>query len=677
MIRFTDIHHLVGERELFDGLTWHIRPGERTGLVGDNGTGKTTLLRMAVGEVEPTSGSVTARRGARIGFLRQEIHEVTGDAKVLDEAMRAFAEEQRAEEQIHRIYAELETAGDGTDRQRELLDELHSHEGRVFHHDAASAEADARKILSGLGFAPAEVELPLATFSGGWQMRAHIARLLLERPDVLLLDEPTNHLDLESIQWLEGFLSGFPGAVVVVSHDRYFLDRITNRTAWLNMRQMSTFTGNYSRFLGEREQQEELLMRRWQNQQDEVAHIERFIERFRYKASKASAVQSRVKMLEKIERIEIPQSARRVRLRIPVPAPSGRFVIELRGVGKAYGDNRVFRSIDLVVESGDKVALVGRNGAGKSTLLKICAGVLDHEGARTQHPKTQLEYFSQHRIDMLNPENSVLDEARPAGAAQTDEQLRTILGCFLFSGDDVFKPVKVLSGGEKSRLAFARMLLRRGNLLLLDEPTNHLDIATRETLKAALADFPGTLVMISHDRSFIDGVANKVIEVADGTITAFPGNYTDYLQRKGTDQDAEAALRGRAGVLGTGADGGRAAGGKSAGFEPHGAMAAIEAAKDERQRARRSQADERRERSQKRTAVRNRINKIQAQIERMETRLAEIHALHADPDAFSSGRMTAEVAAEGKHIEVSLPRMISEWESLVVEHEELLDRSGA
>ncbi len=661
MIRFINIHHIVGDRDLFDGLNWHIKPGERVGLVGDNGIGKTTLLRMASGEVEPTAGDVILRKGARIGFLRQEIHEVTDDTTVLDEAMRAFALEQQIAEQIHSLYDQMATATE--ERQHELMDEVHMLEPHVYHHDAGSAEADAKKILAGLGFAISSFGQPLAKFSGGWQMRAHIARLLLERPDLLLLDEPTNHLDLESIQWLEGFLADFPGAVVVVSHDRYFLDRITNRTAWLAQKRVATFTGNYSRFLVEREEQEQLLLRRYENQQDEIAHLERFIERFRYKASKAAAVQSRVKMLEKIERIELPQSVRRVRLRIPEPAPAGRFVLELRGAGKAYGDNRVFRAVDLVVEHGEKIALVGRNGAGKSTLLKICAGVLDHEGERTVHAKTQLEYFSQHRIDMLNPSNSVLEEARPAGAGQTDEQLRTLLGCFLFSGDDVFKPVGVLSGGEKSRLAFARMLLRRGNLLLLDEPTNHLDIATRETLRDALIEFPGTVVMISHDRSFIDGIATRIIEVGGGTIRSFPGNYTDYLARKGQEEQSEADLRGRA------ADPDKPR--PVPGFHPAGAMAAIELARQDRQLSKRAQADERRARTQKRVAIKTRLNAVQAEIERMETRLAEVHALQADPESYTRGLITPEIAAEGKRIEANLPRLLTEWEALVAEHEEI------
>ena len=673
MIRFVNIRHLAGDKELFDGLNWHVRPGERVGLVGDNGVGKTTLLRMAAGETEAMSGEVQLRRNARIGYLRQEIHEVSDDTTVVAETMKAFQLEQETSERIAALYDRLATVTDH-DEQAALVDEVHDLQAHVHHHDPGSAESDAKKILVGLGFGQDDFERRLAEFSGGWQMRAHIARLLLESPDLLLLDEPTNHLDLESIEWLEQFLTSFAGAVVVVSHDRYFLDRITTRTAWVTQKRLMTFTGNYSQFLTERELQEDLMRRRYENQQEEISHIERFIERFRYKASKASMVQSRVKMLEKMERIELPASARRVRLRIPEPSPSGRQLVELRGMSKAYGENRVLEDVELKVEQGDKIALVGRNGAGKSTLLKILAGVLDHRGERLVHPKTQIEYFSQHRIDTLNLSSTLLEEARPAGASQTDEQLRSLLGCFLFTGDDVFKQVGVLSGGEKSRLAFARMLLRRGNLLLLDEPTNHLDISTREVLRNALHEFGGAVVMISHDRNFIDGIANKIVEVANRGIRVHPGNYTDYLQRKGVEAGSEADLRGRTTAHPSPTNGGAAR--PAPGSDVAGALAAIELAKTDRQNTRRAQADLRRERSQQLTALKGRIRALEAEIEAMETRLAEIHALQADPDAYASGAVTPEIAAEGRRIEQTLPDRLTEWESLAEEHEGLLAERG-
>jgi len=664
MIRFINITHYAGEKELYSGLNWHVRPGERVGLVGDNGTGKTTLLRMAVGELEPVGGDIQLRKRARIGFLRQEMHEVADGTTVLQEAMKAWDVEKQLEAELHSLYDALGTTPET--EHEEIFERIHELEKHVHHHDPGSAEADARKIVTGLGFSLEQHDMPLSSFSGGWQMRAHIARLLLEDPDLLLLDEPTNHLDLESIAWLEQFLVSFQGALIVVSHDRYFLDTITTSTAWVHERRLDTYQKNYSGFLKEREEFEDLQLRRYNNQQEEIAHHELFINRFRAKASKATLVQSRIKLLDKIERIELPQGAKKVRLKIPTPAPCAKHVLDLRDVGKAYGDNRVFKKVNLRFELGDKVAFVGRNGAGKSTLLKIIAGALDHEGVVERTSKLQTEYFSQHRVEQLNPENSVLQEVAPEGATQTEEELRSLLGCFLFSGDDVFKPVRVLSGGEKSRLAFSRMMLRRGNLLLLDEPTNHLDINTREVLQQALRDFPGTVIMISHDRYFIDQVANKIIEVGNGTAIPHHGNYSEFLAKKAAAEHAEADLRGRV------KEGGKAP--KVAAPPANdisGALAAIHSAKRDQGGERRNQADARKEKSQKRQELNNRIRTLQSQIEKDETRLAEIHALQADPDAFAKGKLTPAIQKEGKTLESRLPEKIAEWEKLVEEAEQL------
>lgn len=668
MIRLLDITHQAGDRVLFSGLNWHIKPGERVGLVGDNGTGKTTLLRMVAGEVQPQSGEVVPRRGIQIGYLRQEIHESDLSVSVLEEAMKAFEKERRAQAEIHHLYESLTRTPEA--EQGSLLERIHALEAHVFYHEPAVAEGEARKILEGLGFSQTNICRPLAEFSGGWQMRAHMARLLLERPDLLMLDEPTNHLDLQSIEWLEEFLGSFSGALVVVSHDRYFLDRITTSTAWLFQRRLRTFPGSYSKFVEQRQMEEEQLRREYENQQREIAHIERFIERFRYKASKAASVQSRVKMLEKMERIELPPGSRRVKLRLPEPAPSGRRLLELRNAGMAYGDNRVLWGVNLVVERGDKIALVGRNGAGKSTLLKICAGVLDYDGTRIVDPRTQIEYFSQHRIDQLNPENTVLEEARPPGADASDETLRSLLGCFLFTGDDVFKSVGVLSGGEKSRLAFARLLLRRGNLLLLDEPTNHLDIATREILQEGLRAFPGTIVMISHDRSFIDAIANKIVEVAGGGARLYLGNYTDYMARKRSEAEAASATaEGLVEARRQPAAGGLPQGRKAA--ECTGAMAAISLAERDRRQARREAAEQRHMRNRRRAELRAEVARLEQEIERMETRLAEIHALQADPGAYSRGLVTPELGAEAKALEAAIPQALDRWEAATREYEEL------
>lgn len=658
MIRLHGITHFVGEKDLYTDLNWHIKPGERIALIGDNGTGKTTLLRMIVGEQEPIKGQVSITKYTRIGFLRQEIHSVTDERTVLQEVLKAYEQEQANAKELLELYDRL---AEEDEKGREgLYDRIFDLEKHVTHHNPGEAEADARKILTGLGFTAEEQDAPLARFSGGWQMRAHIGRLLLESPDVLILDEPTNHLDLESIDWLEKFLENFPGALVVVSHDRYFLDRVTNRTAWIHEKRLDTYSKNYSGFLKEREEYEDLLLRRYQNQQEELAHHQKFIERFRSKASKATLVQSRIKMVDKIERIELPTSAQKVKLRIPEPAPCGRNVMELRDIAKAYGTNQVFTNANLRLEQGDRVALVGRNGAGKSTLLKICAGVLDHEGVREVHPKARLEYFSQNRIDSLNLDNEVLTEARPEGAQQTDEQIRSLLGCFLFKGDDVFKPVKVLSGGEKSRLALARMMLRKGNVLLLDEPTNHLDISTRTVLQQALAEFPGTIVLISHDRYFIDAVANRIVEVGNGTAIAHYGNYSEFLRNKQESGSGEAHLRGRATATVT----------PSPLSTPEPA-ASVKAPSTPEPALNPNSGLSKKEKAVKRNALYTEFRELEKAIEQGEKRLEEIHALQADPEAYTKGTITAQVSAEGRRLEGEIPKLVERWEELGVEIEGL------
>lgn len=654
MIRFLDITHFIGDKDLYNNLSWHIKSGERIGLVGDNGTGKTTLLRMIDGEVEPIKGQVVIRKHARIGFLKQEIHSATGDSTVLDEVLKAYETEKNNADELHRLY---ESIGDTAENELDdLYERIHELEKQVTHHNAGEAEADARKILTGLGFQSHEQEMPLSRFSGGWQMRAHIGRLLLENPDVLMLDEPTNHLDLESIDWLEKFLTTFQGALVVVSHDRYFLDRVTTRTAWVHEKKLDTYAKNYSGFLKERAEYEDLLMRRYQNQQEELAHHQKFIERFRAKASKATLVQSRMKLVDKIEIIELPQSARTMKLRIPEPAPCGRNVMELRDVGKAYGANRVFSGVNLRFEAGDRAALVGRNGAGKSTLLKICAGILEHEGIVERHPKARMEYFSQNRVDTLDLDNDVLTEARPPGATQTDEQIRSFLGCFLFSGDDVFKLVRVLSGGEKSRLALARMMFRRGNVLLLDEPTNHLDIATREVLQEALADFPGTIIMISHDRYFIDAVANRIVEVADGKVKVHHGNYSDYLAQRESGGHDEDALRGRA----------KAQPATQISKPDKSTPSDVKetATKPMKEASPKPAIENKKERAQARTRYYNELRDLEKKIEQTEARLAEIHTLQSDPDAYANNLITPAISAEAKALEAELPALLARWEKV-------------
>jgi ATP-binding cassette subfamily F protein 3 len=669
MIRFINIQYNLSERDLYVDLNWHIKPGDRIGLVGDNGTGKTTLLRMAAGEQQPTDGQILLTKGSRIGYLRQEIAPASADETVLSEALKAFETEHAAQEELHACYDALATTP--MEEHEEIYERIHVLEKKAVHADLGAMESDARKILVGLGFRQEELEQSLAKFSGGWQMRAHLARLLLEQPDLLLLDEPTNHLDLESIQWLEDFLVGFAGAIVVVSHDRTFLDRMTNRTAWLHMKKVQVFAKNYSGFLTERAEQEELLLRRYTNQQEELSRQQAFIDRFRAKASKATLVQSRIKQLEKVDRIELPASLKAIKMRVPEPEVVPRVPIEIRDVTKSYGDNLVFRHVNLQLRAGDKVALIGPNGAGKSTLLKILAGQLEFQGERQVHTNTRIEYFSQHRVDDLDPSSSILDAIKVPGATQTDEQLRTILGCFLFTGDDVFKPVGVLSGGERSRVALARIMLRKGNLLLLDEPTNHLDITTREQMMKALREFPGTVVIVSHDRYFIEGLASRIVEVGQGAVRVHEMGYGDWLREFGAGQDAEAALRGRGGLV-------RKKPPTLAGKTPKlvvadnapalSTLAAISAIVP-RDTKKKESSEDRRQRAEQRNQLSARIKEVEKGIAKTEKRIAEIHILLADPEAYAQGKAKPEIGRESLELQEQLTSLMQKWEELSTEYE--------
>jgi ATP-binding cassette subfamily F protein 3 len=522
----------AGER-LFRDVSWRIGRGERVGLVGPNGAGKTTLCKVLAGLEELDEGQVSRSRNTTVGYLPQEVAgAVTGS--VLAEALSGFADVWQLEREMEETAHELGLAPSDalTTRYGDLQQRFESLGGYRL-------ETEARAILGGLGFRPGDVTRPLSEFSGGWRMRGALARLLLLRPSLLLLDEPTNHLDLESLTWLETFLADYDGAVVVVSHDRYFLNRMVTSIAELSPAGLTLYPGDYDDYLVEREARHELREAQARQQAKRVAEIERFIERFRYKATKARQVQSRIKMLQRLSPVEAERAPRRIRFGFPEPPRTGRHVASLRGIHKAYGANVVYAGVDFDVERGEKVALVGLNGAGKSTLLRMLAGVLTPDrGERTLGPNVAVHYYAQHQLDALDPERTVLEELDAAAPEAVQSRLRGILGAFLFSGDAVDKKVSVLSGGEKARVALAKMLVRPAALLALDEPTNHLDLASREILDAALATFSGTIVFISHDRYFINRVATRIVEIERGVVTSFPGSYDDYLEAKRQAVDA-------------------------------------------------------------------------------------------------------------------------------------------
>jgi ATP-binding cassette subfamily F protein 3 len=532
MIQLTGAAKRFGPKTLFENFDWLVTPNERASIVGANGTGKSTLLKILAGMDGLDAGSVTTMKGASVGYLPQEGLSLSGRT-VFAECMTVFAGvlalEQEQETLAHRM-SELDPAGA---EYAQVANRFHQAEGEFRARDGFAIEAQVGMVLSGLGFPQREWSNRTEDFSGGWQMRIALAKLLLEKPNLLLLDEPTNHLDLEARNWLEGYLAAYPHAYVLVSHDRYFLDVTVRKLLELWNKGVHFYTGGYTRYEQQKAERRAQLEAAYANQQDRVKQLEAFISRFRYQATKAKQVQSRIKELERIEKIEIPPEEKTIHFKFPQPKPSGRIVAEFKNVAKSYGEIPVFAGVNFTIERGDRVALVGVNGAGKSTLIKILAGTETvTSGEYTLGHNAQPDYFAQDQYKELDIRARLLDDLGEVAPRATNTELRSILGCFLFSEDDVFKTIGVLSGGERNRYALARMLMMPSNFLLLDEPTNHLDLRAKEVLLEALKDFTGTVVFVSHDRYFIDKLATRVFEVADGGVQVFPGNYEDYLWRK-------------------------------------------------------------------------------------------------------------------------------------------------
>ncbi len=524
MISVSNISYFIGGRPLYENASMFVKPNDKIGLIGLNGRGKSTLLKIINGELTLDAGTISKSGDCTIGFLNQDLLSYQTDDSILAVAMAAFKEVVDIERQIEVIIKKLETEYSDS-----LVEKLSKLQEKYDHLGGYTIQSKAEEVLEGIGFATADLHRPLKEFSGGWRMRVMLAKLLLEKPSLLMLDEPTNHLDLPSIEWVENYLRNYDGAVMVVSHDRMFLDNVITKTVEVTQQQLVTYEGNYSHYLEEKELRQEIQKNSYENQQQKIRQTERFIERFRAKATKSRQVQSRVKALERMDLIEdVVDDTAAVNFKFKFNQQPGRFIVTLNHVSKSYGSLEILKDTSISIERGDKIALIGANGKGKSTLLRIISNTEPIDGERTLGFNVIQAFFAQHQLESLHVENEILEELKQAGSGKTEQELRGVLGCFLFSDEDVFKKIKVLSGGEKSRVALAKTLISEANFLLLDEPTNHLDFISENILIQALQQYKGSFVVVSHNRHFISQIANKIWYIEDKKIKEYPGTYDEY-----------------------------------------------------------------------------------------------------------------------------------------------------
>jgi ATP-binding cassette subfamily F protein 3 len=652
MLLINDLNLQYGDKHLFKDVSAQVHPEDRIGLVGVNGTGKSTLLKIMCGMQETDPGIVNRASWFTVAYLPQEVTLNRGTRTVYEEAETAFADvlgKQKELEEVSEQLAVMSSDDPGLDALLERQGELqHFLEGR----DVFSIRPQIERVLTGLGFKAADLQKEVQSFSGGWIMRLLLAKLLLQKPSLLLLDEPTNHLDLDSLTWLEEFLQQYEGAIIIISHDRSFLDRLTNLTWELSLGNLTVYKGNYSKYLVDKEERLEIERAAYNNQQAMIRQTERFITRFRAKSTKAKQVQSRVKQLEKMERIELSETERSIRFTFPSAAPSGRQVFELRNLTKKFATKTVFRDINLTLNRGDRLAVVGVNGAGKTTLLKIIAGMVQAEGDVRLGHNVVLSYFGQHQAQELAGELTVLDTVYHGAEEMTMTRVRSLLGAFLFSGDEVDKKVQILSGGEKSRVALAKMLVKPANLMLLDEPTNHLDISSQEVLQEAMAQYEGTIVVVSHNRFFVNSFVNKVLEIRDGKASLHEGNIDDYLERRKKELKYDAQEN-------------------SQELERAIAQEIKGEKSQDKKMLRRERAMVREKLGKQLNPLKSQVKKAEEQIGQLEKRKEELEKVMADPDLYQDQDKWTEVSREYAAVERRLERNYSLWEDAQEKIEEI------
>ncbi|KAA3614988.1 MAG: ATP-binding cassette domain-containing protein [Calditrichaeota bacterium] len=654
MLQINNLSFSIGDLNLLRNITWTIKPNRRIGLIGPNGAGKTTFLRILTNEYEPTGGSISIPKNYSIGYLPQE--EIIFEEKsILDIVMTGNPELIQIEHELKNTHKQL----DADDGNPALLKKLGLLEDRFSLLGGYQIESEAKKILSGLGFKDGDFDRIISEFSGGWRMRVHLCRLLLQAPDLLLMDEPTNHLDLSSLEWLEDYLQTFSGTIIIISHDRFFLDRLVNEIAEMDKGKITSYSGNYHFYEEKKELMTEQLIKAWQAQQEERARIQKFIDRFRYKNTKAAAVQSRVKMLEKMEIIEPPEQTSRFSFQIQADVKSFKEVLSISDLAFSYGENQVFKDFDLNIVRGEKLALVGDNGQGKTTLTRLIhKELIPQQGQLHVGERVNIGYYAQHQVDALDLNKTIYEEVEETAAPSFRPKLRDILGIFRFTGDDVNKKTGVLSGGEKARVSLAKILLSPCNFLIMDEPTNHLDMASKDALEHALRDYDGTLLVISHDRYFLDRLVKRVVEIKESKLYDYPGNYSYYLNKRKQyhPEEIENQVPSNKKV------------------EPAN-VTEIKGSNSSRKskEQKREEAEARKLVSKQRNVLQKRIDEIENKLDLLTSRKGELENQLADPDTYNDPVKGKELNKEYGQIDIEIPALEIEWEQKHLELEELLN----